>query len=148
VQVFRRRHCETIHALGWPASEKRQGTKSRWVGHWRCRGLYGAPRPRRHVDVDLPMGVRRPRPRGSDPRAIGYSPPRSLGRTRVRNLPTLGSTSSVQHAETNEGLKAPIGANEKKWADLDGWGRARRYARAPVRLTDPDSRFQLQHLVP
>jgi hypothetical protein len=39
VQVFRRRHCETIHALGWPASEKRQGTKSRWVGHWRCRGL-------------------------------------------------------------------------------------------------------------
>jgi hypothetical protein len=41
VQVFRRRHCETIHALGRPASEKRQGTKSRWVGHRRCSGLYG-----------------------------------------------------------------------------------------------------------
>jgi hypothetical protein len=36
-----RRNVEPIHALGRPASEKRQGTKSRWVGHWRCRGLYG-----------------------------------------------------------------------------------------------------------
>src|SRR5215469_12218702 len=27
--------------LGRPASEKRQGTKSREVGHRRCRGLYG-----------------------------------------------------------------------------------------------------------
>jgi autotransporter passenger strand-loop-strand repeat protein len=26
-------------ALGRPASEKRQGTKSRWVGHSRCPGL-------------------------------------------------------------------------------------------------------------
>ena len=41
VQVFRCRHCKTIHALGRPASEKRQGRKSRWVGHRRCRGLYG-----------------------------------------------------------------------------------------------------------
>jgi hypothetical protein len=26
---------------GWPASEKRQGTKSREVGHERCSGRYG-----------------------------------------------------------------------------------------------------------
>jgi hypothetical protein len=32
---------ETIHALWRPAFEKRQGTKSRWVGYWRCRGFYG-----------------------------------------------------------------------------------------------------------
>ena len=41
VQVFGRRNVEPIHALVRPASEKRQGTKSRWAGHWRCRGLYG-----------------------------------------------------------------------------------------------------------
>ena len=33
VQVFGRRHDESIHALLRPASEKRQGTKSRWAGH-------------------------------------------------------------------------------------------------------------------
>jgi hypothetical protein len=32
------RHGETIATLGQPASEKRQGTKSREVGHRRCRG--------------------------------------------------------------------------------------------------------------
>ncbi len=36
-----RRHDEPNHALWWPASEKRQGTKSRWVKHGRCSGLYG-----------------------------------------------------------------------------------------------------------
>jgi hypothetical protein len=41
VQVFGRRDAEPIGALGRPASEKRQGTKSRWVRRWRCRGLYG-----------------------------------------------------------------------------------------------------------
>lgn len=41
VQVFGRRHDEAIHALRRPASEKRQGTKSREVGHWRYRGRYG-----------------------------------------------------------------------------------------------------------
>ena len=30
-----------VHALGREASEKRQGTKSREVGHRRCRGRYG-----------------------------------------------------------------------------------------------------------
>jgi hypothetical protein len=30
-----------FHALMRPASEKRQGTKSRWVGHGRCSGRYG-----------------------------------------------------------------------------------------------------------
>jgi len=32
------RHDEAIHALRRPASEKRQGTKSREVGHRWCRG--------------------------------------------------------------------------------------------------------------
>jgi len=38
VQVFGCRHDEAILALRRPASEKRQGTKSREVGHRRCRG--------------------------------------------------------------------------------------------------------------
>src|SRR5713226_751204 len=38
VQVFGCRHDEAIHALRRPASEKRQGTKSREVGHRWCRG--------------------------------------------------------------------------------------------------------------
>ena len=38
---------KTIHALWRPASEKRQGTKSRWVGHRQCSGRYG----------DLAVGV-------------------------------------------------------------------------------------------
>jgi hypothetical protein len=41
VQVFGCRLDEAIHALRRPASEKRQGTKSREVGHRRCRGRYG-----------------------------------------------------------------------------------------------------------
>jgi hypothetical protein len=41
VQVFGRRHDEPIHALWRPASKKRQGTKSREVGHRRGSGRYG-----------------------------------------------------------------------------------------------------------
>ena len=41
VQVFGRRHDEPFHALWRPASKKRQGTKSREVGHRRCSGRYG-----------------------------------------------------------------------------------------------------------
>src|SRR5450432_3400558 len=41
VQVFGCRHAETIPTLGQPASEKRQGTKSRGVGHRQCSGCYG-----------------------------------------------------------------------------------------------------------
>jgi len=41
VQVFGCRHAETILTLGEPASEKRQGRKSRDVGHRRCSGRYG-----------------------------------------------------------------------------------------------------------
>jgi hypothetical protein len=41
VQVFGRRDNETIHALWWPAFEKRQGTKSRSVVRWRCGRRYG-----------------------------------------------------------------------------------------------------------
>jgi hypothetical protein len=62
VQVFGRRHEEAIHALRRPASEKRQCTKSREVGHWLGSERYGdlmlAPismmsgRPaRQHLDV-------------------------------------------------------------------------------------------------
>ena len=40
VLVFGRRDDDTIHALLRPASKKRQGTKSREVGHQRCRGRY------------------------------------------------------------------------------------------------------------
>jgi hypothetical protein len=35
------RHAETIPTLGQPASEKRQGRKSRGVGHRQCSGCYG-----------------------------------------------------------------------------------------------------------
>src|SRR6266545_5037585 len=40
VQVFGRRNAKIIHALWRPASEKRQGTKSRGVGRRRCSGRY------------------------------------------------------------------------------------------------------------
>jgi hypothetical protein len=36
-----RRNAEPIHALGRPASEKRQGTKSRWVGTGGAAGSMG-----------------------------------------------------------------------------------------------------------
>src|SRR5260370_39735465 len=42
VQVFGCRHDEAIHELWRPASEKRQGTKSREVGHRRWRGRRSA----------------------------------------------------------------------------------------------------------
>jgi hypothetical protein len=41
VQVFRRRNGETFPAFRWPASKKRQGTKSREVGHRLASGCYG-----------------------------------------------------------------------------------------------------------
>jgi len=41
VQVFGRRHAETLDALGRPASEKRQGRKSRSVVQRRCGVRYG-----------------------------------------------------------------------------------------------------------
>jgi hypothetical protein len=41
VQVFGRRHDEPFHTLWRPASKKRQGTKSREVGHWRGSERYG-----------------------------------------------------------------------------------------------------------
>jgi len=40
------RHAETIRTLGQPASEKRQGTKSRGVGHRQCSGAMGIWRRR------------------------------------------------------------------------------------------------------
>jgi hypothetical protein len=41
VQVFGRRDDEAMHALMRPATEKRQGTKSRWVVRQRFRERYG-----------------------------------------------------------------------------------------------------------
>ena len=41
VQVFGCRHDEAIHALRRPASEKRQGTKSREAGTGGAAGVYG-----------------------------------------------------------------------------------------------------------
>jgi hypothetical protein len=41
VQVFGRREDETIHALRRPASEKRQGTKSRNVSSGGAAGAMG-----------------------------------------------------------------------------------------------------------
>ena len=41
VQVFGRRHVVAIHAVMWPATEKRQGTKSREIVRLRCSERYG-----------------------------------------------------------------------------------------------------------
>jgi hypothetical protein len=41
VRVFGRRRGKAIHAAKQPATEKRQGTKSREVVHLRGSGLYG-----------------------------------------------------------------------------------------------------------
>src|SRR5450755_1157533 len=61
VQVFGRRHDDPLHALWRPASKKRQGTKSREVGHRRCSGRYGdlMAAPSSMVDVTLPECGRR-----------------------------------------------------------------------------------------
>ena len=41
ILIYSARSCETIPALGQAAAEKRQGTKSRGVGHRGCSGRYG-----------------------------------------------------------------------------------------------------------
>jgi hypothetical protein len=41
VQVFGRRHDVPVRALMRPATEKRQGTKSREVGHWLAASALG-----------------------------------------------------------------------------------------------------------
>ncbi len=60
VQVFGRRNDETLGTVSWPASKKRQGTKSREVGHWRGNGRYGdlMGAPSSRVDV-MPTGCGR-----------------------------------------------------------------------------------------
>jgi hypothetical protein len=60
VQVFGRRHNDPFHALWRPASKKRQGTKSREVGHRRGNGRYGdlMAAPNSVVDV-TPTGCGR-----------------------------------------------------------------------------------------
>jgi hypothetical protein len=69
VQVFGRRADEAIPAHRRPASEKRQGTKSREVGHRRCSGRYG--------DFAAGSGLRRLERSGCDDRV-------SATRRRVR----------------------------------------------------------------
>jgi hypothetical protein len=61
VQVFGRRQHETLGMLSWPASKKRQGTKSREVGRRRCSGRYGdlMAALSSMVDVTLPECGRR-----------------------------------------------------------------------------------------
>ncbi len=52
VQVFGRRHDETIHVPMWPAAEKRQGTKLRWSMWWWCREGYEATQfDKLHADL-------------------------------------------------------------------------------------------------
>ena len=42
ILIYSARDCETIRTLLQPATEKRQGTKSREVGHWLWqRALWG-----------------------------------------------------------------------------------------------------------
>ncbi len=59
-KVFGHRHDEPFHALWRPASKKRQGTKSREVGHRWCNGRYGdlMAAPSSRVDV-TPTGCGR-----------------------------------------------------------------------------------------
>jgi len=52
VQVFGRRYDETIDALMRPATEKRQGTKSRWVVRQRCGWLYRRPSNERNLPME------------------------------------------------------------------------------------------------
>ena len=66
VQVFGRRQRRALRTFGRPASEKRQGTKSREVGHRRCpRALWGFSR-----GVGLGESVRAPAPTAL-PRRVG-----------------------------------------------------------------------------
>ena len=55
VQVFGCRHDEAIHAVRRPASEKRQGTKSREVGHRRGNRRYGDLMPAQSSGVDATL---------------------------------------------------------------------------------------------
>jgi hypothetical protein len=56
--------CRLIHPLRRPASEKRQGTKSLWVGHWLAATAMGisrpttavAPRPEKSIAPGLVAG--------------------------------------------------------------------------------------------
>jgi hypothetical protein len=63
-KVFGRRHDDPFHALWRPASKKRQGTKSREVGHRRCNGRYGDlmaesyGRPCRNIEAASKESVR------------------------------------------------------------------------------------------
>jgi hypothetical protein len=86
-----RRNVEPIHALWRPASEKRRGTKSRWVGHWRCRGLYG--------ELSGASGSKRMRRSG---RAHGFGPRRGCPCRAERSPPHL-KWGGVKAARTSRG---------------------------------------------
>ena len=55
VQVFGRRQHETLGTLSWPASKKRQGTKSREVWHRLDSGRYGDLMPVPSLMVDMTL---------------------------------------------------------------------------------------------
>src|ERR1700730_15443680 len=55
VQVFGRRQHETLGTPSWPASKKRQGTKSREVGHRRSNRRYGDLMPAQSSGVDATL---------------------------------------------------------------------------------------------
>jgi hypothetical protein len=66
VQVFGCRREGPIHPLRRPASEKRQGTKSRLVGHWlaaSAMGIWGVAFHAVHQQTDPPHPVSLLRPR-------------------------------------------------------------------------------------
>src|SRR6266568_1719776 len=80
VQVFGRRDDEAIHALMRPATEKRQGTKSREVGQRRCSGCYGDYMSGGTVKPDFTLSFVRPR------RRLSSAPTVDFGRRRAQKL--------------------------------------------------------------
>jgi hypothetical protein len=90
VQVFGRRNAETIHALLRPASEKRQGRKSRLVGHRYQRALCGFGRgvgkelSLRFEDEGIPQ-VARSKEAGRDA-LCAFEDTSRLERMRLRGL--------------------------------------------------------------
>jgi hypothetical protein len=113
VQVFGRRNAKTIHALMQPASEKRQGTKSRWVGHRRCRKLYG--------DFAASSGSKGMRRSG---RADGFAPRRgcacSAERSDRRFVDQNGAGDAGQSDGSTQAGALPV-ESRREWRVLLGW---------------------------
>jgi hypothetical protein len=110
VQVFGRRNAKTIHALMRPASEKRQGTKSRWVRHRRCRKLYG--------DFAASSGSKGMRPSG---RGDGFAPRRRCAcraeRSDRRFLDQNGAAVAGQSDGSTQAGALPV-ESRREWVLL------------------------------